>query len=108
MASALIWHELGGLAEDEQGLARFLEGTPPAQAPNGLDLDDEGAEELPEVRGLLQTVASTHRQPELHKAIQGYLAALLRGQTRRLDALERWLHGEEVSPEDMATCAPLA
>ena len=36
-----------------------------------------------------------------HKAIQGYLAALLRGQERRLESLERWLHGEEVSPEDM-------
>ena len=103
VASALIWHELGGIGEDEQGLARFLEGTlRRLVAPNGLDLDDEGAEDLPEVRALLQTVASTPIDSlSYDKAIQGYLTALLRGQTRRLEALERWLHGEEVSPEDM-------
>ena len=103
VASALIWHELGGLAEDEQGLARFLEGTlRRLVAPNGLDLSDEGAEELPEVRALLQTVASTPVDSlSFHKAVQGYLSALLRNQPRRLEALERWLHGEEVSPEDM-------
>ncbi|MFN8467200.1 MAG: BREX system ATP-binding domain-containing protein [Caldilineaceae bacterium] len=103
VASALIWHELGGLGEDEQGLARFLEGTlRRLVAPNGLDLGDEGAEDLPEVRALLQTLASTPVDSlSFHKAVQGYLSALLRSQTRRLEALERWLHGEEVSPEDM-------
>src|SRR5262245_8858348 len=33
--------------------------------------------------------------------MQGYVAALLRGQELRLEALGRWLQGEEVSPEDM-------
>jgi hypothetical protein len=103
VASALIWHELGGLGEDEQGLARFLEGTlRRLVSPNGLDLGDEGAEELPDVRALLQTVTMTPIDSlSYHKAIVGYLTALLRGQTRRLEALERWLHGDEVSPEDM-------
>jgi hypothetical protein len=36
-----------------------------------------------------------------HKAIQGYLNALLRGQEIRQESLGRWLQGEEVSPEDM-------
>ena len=37
----------------------------------------------------------------IQKAIQGYFAALLRGQELRQESLRRWLHGEEVSPEDM-------
>jgi hypothetical protein len=36
-----------------------------------------------------------------HKAVQGYFNALLRGQEHRLEALERWLHGEAVSTDDM-------
>jgi hypothetical protein len=103
VASALIWHELGSASEDEHGLGRFLEGTlHRLVAPHAMDVEDEGAEEVPEVRALLQTVAMTPVDSlSYHKAIQGYLLALLRGQTRRLEALERWLHGEEVSPEDM-------
>lgn len=103
VASALIWHELGGVGEDEQGLGRFLEGTlRRLTTPSGFDLSDEGVEELPEVRALLQTVAMTPIDSlSYHKAIQGYLLALVRGQERRQEALQRWLHGEEVSPEDM-------
>ena len=103
VASALIWHELGGTSEDEHGLGRFLEGTlRRLVALRGMEAEDEGAEDLPEVRALLQTVATTPVDSlSYHKAIQGYLTALLRGQTRRLEALERWLHGDEVSPEDM-------
>lgn len=103
VASALIWHELGGSSEDEHGLGRFLEGTlRRLMAPHGVDLDEEGAEELPAVRALLQTVTTTPIDSlSYHKAILGYLLALLRGQERRQEALERWLHGEEVSPEDM-------
>ncbi len=103
VASALIWHEPGGLGEDEHGLSRFLEGTlRRVVTPFGLDLVDEGAMELPEVRALLQTLATTPIDSlSFHKAIQGYLHALLRGQERRQESLQRWLHGEEVSPEDM-------
>jgi hypothetical protein len=103
VAAALIWHELGGASEDEHGLARFLEGTLRRLVnTQGLELEDEGAAELPEVRALLQTVTTTPIDSlSYHKAITGYLNALLRGQERRLEALERWLHGEEVSPEDM-------
>src|SRR5438552_15372971 len=103
VASSLVWHELGGLAEDEYGLGRFLEGTlRRIVSPHGLDLQDEGAEEVPEVRAFLSTLASTHIDSlSFHKAIQGYFHALLRGQERRVETLERWLHGEEVTPEDM-------
>jgi len=103
VAAAIIWHELGGSSEDERGLSRFLEGTLRRLVnPQGLDLGDEGAEALAEVRAFLQTLESTPVDSlSFHKAVQGYFYALLRGQERRLESLERWLHGEEVTPEDM-------
>ncbi|HWQ12156.1 MAG TPA: BREX system ATP-binding domain-containing protein [Roseiflexaceae bacterium] len=102
VASSIIWHELGGLAEDERGLTRFLEGTlRRLVVPHGLDLEDPGAYELPEVRALLQTLATTAIDSlSFQKAILGYLNALLRGQELRQESLGRWLHGEEVSPQD--------
>jgi hypothetical protein len=103
VASSIIWHELGDLGEDERGLSRFLEGTlRRLVSPHGLDIEEAGAAELPDVRALLQTLATTPIDIlAFHKAIQGYFNAALRGQERRLESLERWLHGEEVSPEDM-------
>ncbi len=103
VASSIIWHELGDLGEDERGLNRFLEGTlRRLVAPHGLDLEDPGASELPEVRALLQTLETTPIDSlSFHKAVQGYVAASLRGQELRLGSLGRWLQGEEVGPEDM-------
>lgn len=103
VASSLVWHELGDLSEDEQGLARFLEGTLfRLVGPHGLDLQDEAASELPDVRASLQTLATTSIDSlSFQKAIVGYWNALLRGQERRVETIERWLHGEEVTPEDM-------
>ncbi len=103
VAAALIWHELGGSSEDERGLSRFLEGTlRRLVSAQGMDLGDEGLDDIPEVRAFLHTLSSTPVDSlSFHKAIQGYFHALLRGQERRLEALERWLHGEEVTPEDM-------
>jgi hypothetical protein len=103
VASSLIWHELGSLSEDERGLARFLEGTLRRLVhPHGLEPEDTGAEDLPEVRAFLHTLDTTAVDSlSFHKAIQGYFNALLREQDRRLESLERWLHGEEVTPEDM-------
>jgi len=103
VAASLVWHELGSLSEDEHGLSRFLEGTLRRVAgAQGVDLQDEGSAEIPEVRALLQTLAmGAVDSLSFHKAVQGYFLALLRGQERRLEALERWLHGEEVTPEDM-------
>lgn len=103
VASSIIWHELGELGEDERGLNRFLEGTLRRIVhPRGLDLADPGASEIAEVRALLQTLEMTPIDSlSFHKAVQGYLAALLRDQELRLESLGRWLHGEEVSPEDM-------
>ena len=103
VASSVVWHELGSLSEDERGLSRFLEGTLRRLVnPHGLDLADTETQDIPEVRAFLQTLATTAIDSlSFHKAVQGYFQALLRGQERRLESLERWLHGEEVSPEDM-------
>ena len=103
VASSIIWHELGDLGEDERGLTRFLEGTlRRVVQPLGLDLEDPGAAELPDVSALLQTLETTPVDSlSFHKAIQAYFTALLRGQELRQESLGRWLHGEEVSPEDM-------
>jgi hypothetical protein len=103
VASSLVWHELGSLSEDEHGLSRFLEGSLRRLVnPQGLDLLDEGVESIPEVRAFLHTLTTTIVDSlSFHKAVQGYFNALLRGHERRLESLERWLHGEEVSPEDM-------
>ncbi len=103
VASSLVWHELGSESEDELGLSRFLEGTLRRMtAPHGLDIQDEGALDVPEVRAFLHTVETTPVDSlSFHKAIVGFFNALLRGQERRVETLERWLHGEEVTPEDM-------
>ncbi len=102
VASSLVWHELGSLSDDEHGLSRFLEGTLRRVAGQSADLMDEATGEIPEVRALLQTLAmGAIDSLSFHKAVQGYFTALMRGQERRLEALERWLHGEEVTPEDM-------
>lgn len=103
VASSIIWHELGDTAEDERGLTHFIEGTlRRLVAPYNAELEDPGTAELPEVRAFLQTLESTPIDSlSFHKAIQGYFAALLRGQELRLEALGRWLHGEATSVEDM-------
>ncbi len=103
VASAVVWHELGSLSEDEVGFTRFLEATLRRLVnAHSLEIEDEGAQDIPEVRALLQTLASTPIDSlSFGKAVQGYLYALLRGQERRLESLGRWLHGEEVTPEDM-------
>lgn len=103
VASSLVWHEHGSTGEDEQGLSRFLEGTlRRLLGPHGVDLQDEGAQDIPEVRAFLHTLETTPVDSlSFHKAVQGFFNALLRGQERRVETLERWLHGEEVTPEDM-------
>lgn len=103
VASQIIWHELGDLAADERGLSHFLEGTLRRLVDGrGIDLHDPAAAELPEVRALLQTLEMTPIDSlSYHRAIYGYMLALLRGQGLRLVVLQRWLHGEEVGPEDM-------
>ncbi len=103
VASSIIWHELGSQSEDERGLSRFLEGTlRRLLAPYGGDFEDPDAANLPEVRAFLHTLQATPIDSlSFHKAVEGYFNALLRGQDRRLEALERWLHGEAISTEDM-------
>ncbi|GAC1645985.1 MAG: ATP-binding protein [Herpetosiphon sp.] len=103
VASSIIWHELGELGEDEHGLTRFLEGTSRRLAGQQVtDWTDLATAELPDVRALLQSLDNTQIDSlSFHKAILGYFNAFLRGQSLRLESLERWLHGEEVTPEDM-------
>lgn len=103
VASSIIWHELGNLGEDERGLSRFLEGTLRRLAgAHGIDLQDTRVAEVPDVRAMLQTLATTPVDSlSYHKAIQGYFHALMRGQDLRLESLGRWLHGEDVSTDDM-------
>ncbi len=103
VASSIIWHDPDELGEDERGLTRFLEGTlRRLVAPHGVDLQDEGTSDLPDVQALQQTLAATPVDSlSFQKAVEGYVSALLRGQELRQEALGRWLHGEEVSPEDM-------
>ncbi|MDZ4771123.1 MAG: BREX system ATP-binding domain-containing protein [Chloroflexota bacterium] len=103
VASALLWHELGSTGEDERGLTRFLEGTLRRLiAAHGLDVSDDGVEDIPEVRAFLHTLAATPIESlSYQKAIQGYFHGLLRGQERRLETLQRWLHGDETTTEDM-------
>ncbi len=103
VASNIIWHELGSQSEDEKGLTRFLEGTLRRLVhPHGLDLEDAGAAEIPDVRALLQTLAATPVDSlSYHKAVMGYFHALLRGQELRQESLQRWLYGEALTPEDM-------
>jgi hypothetical protein len=103
VAAALIWHELGGGSEDERGLSRFLEGTLRRLVyAQGADLGDDGVEEIPEIRAFLQTIEATPIDSlSFKKAVMGFFHALLRSQERRIESLERWLHGEEVTPEDM-------
>ncbi|HSH82862.1 MAG TPA: BREX system ATP-binding domain-containing protein [Herpetosiphonaceae bacterium] len=103
VASSIIWHELSDLGEDERGLNHFLEGTlRRIVTPHGIDLDDPGAGEIPDVRAFLQTLAATPVDSlSFGKAVQAYFTALMRGQELRLESLGRWLQGEEVTPEDM-------
>jgi P-loop Domain of unknown function (DUF2791) len=103
VASAIIWHELGDMGEDEQGLTRFLEGTlRRLVASVGAGLEDPGTANLPEVRAFLQTLEATPIDSlSFHKAVRGFFMALLQGHNLRLEALGRWLHGEQPSSEDM-------
>lgn len=103
VASSLIWHEPGNLGEDERGLTRFIEGTlRRIVSPHGLDLQDSAAADLPDMAALRQTLEITPVDSlSYHRAVVGYVEALSRGQEQRLESLQRWLHGEESSPEDM-------
>lgn len=103
VASSLIWHELGSTSEDEEGLVRFLEATMRRLLqPYNQDVEDEGIQEIPEIQAFLHTLTTTAIDSlSYKKAILGYFNALMRGQERRLESLQRWLRGEEVTPEDM-------
>ncbi|MHB8626194.1 MAG: BREX system ATP-binding domain-containing protein [Aggregatilineales bacterium] len=104
VAGNILWHEGGESSQnnDEKGLVRFLEGTlRRLVAPHGLDIHEAGTAELPEVRATLQTLAMTPIDSlSYQKAIQGYFTALLDGKNLLLESLTRWLHGDEISPDD--------
>ncbi len=103
IASNILWHEPGTTGEDERGLIRFLDGTLRRMtSPHGLDIDEPGAAELAEVRALLQTLSMTPIDSMSYsRAVYAYFTATLEGKTLLRDSLGRWLHSEEVSPDDM-------
>jgi hypothetical protein len=103
VASSIVWHEVDMTNGEERGLVRFLEGTLRRLVERvGLDLDDPAAFELADVQALLETVANTPIDSlSFQKAILGYCSARLQQKDKRLESLTRWLHGDEVTPEDM-------
>lgn len=103
VASSILWHELGNTGIEERGLARFLKGTLRRLVESaGADLSDPHAAELPDVEALLETLHNTPIDSlSFQKAVIGYLNALLQHKELRQDSLNRWLQGEEVTPEDM-------
>jgi P-loop Domain of unknown function (DUF2791) len=103
VALSILWHEDGEMIEDERGLTRFLEATLRRMvAPHGLDLTDTAARDLPDVVALLQTLVHSPIDSGVYRrAVIGYFEALLHGNDQRIEALGRWLVGEEPSPDDM-------
>lgn len=103
VASNILWHDEASASDDERGLGRFLEGTLRRLInPQGLDIGDPGAAELPGVRATLQTLEMTPIDDlSYQKAIYGYFKALLEEKELLAESLLRWLHGEDVTPEDL-------
>ncbi|HRE48534.1 MAG TPA: DUF2791 family P-loop domain-containing protein [Aggregatilineales bacterium] len=103
VASAMIRHNSEGDDDDERGITRFIEGTlRRIVSPHGMNLYDEAVLSLPDIQALRQTLLTTPSDSlSYHKAIIGYVDALLGNGEVKLDALQRWLHGEESSPDDM-------
>lgn len=103
ISSELMWHDLNQDSLPEKGLSRLLYDTL-AQLihPLGYTVSDPDSLRLPEVQALLHTLKTTPIDSASYRmAIIAYLEATITNQERRLVSLERWLHGDEVTPEDM-------
>lgn len=98
VANNLIWHESNEEVSDEKGLTRFLEGT--LQRVIGEELTLEALKH-PNYRGLMDTVESAVVDSNSYKtAVLAYLDCFIRQQDERLEALSRWLLGDNTTPAD--------
>ncbi|MEX2534434.1 MAG: BREX system ATP-binding domain-containing protein [Trueperaceae bacterium] len=98
VARNLIWHEDDEGVSDETGLPRFLEGTLRRAVGDEITLETLNH---PNYRGLVETLeASPIDAPAYKAAVLAYFEALVRDQAERRDSLERWLLGEDTTPDD--------
>ncbi len=98
VARNLIWHERDEGVSDETGLPRFLEGTLARVMGGEVNLDTLTH---PTYRGLLETLeAAPIDAPAFKAAVAAYFEALVRQQSERQDALQRWLLAEDTTPDD--------
>ena len=98
VAQTLIWHEADETISDEAGLTRFLEGTLARVVGEELSLETL---QQPNYIGLIDTLEAAAIDSLAYKnAILAYFEALIRDQDERLDALTRWLTGENTTADD--------
>lgn len=98
VARNLIWHEDDEGLSDETGLPRFLEGTLARVMGGDIELETINH---PNYRGLMETLeASPIDAPAYKAAVLAYFEALVRDQPDRQDSLQRWLLGEDTTPND--------
>jgi hypothetical protein len=98
VANNLIWHTADQQSSDETGLLRFLQGT--LEHITGDELSLETLTN-PLYRALVDTLEATPvDSPAYQTAVLATFDALIREQEERLDALTRWLMGENSSPAD--------
>ncbi|MDQ3396420.1 MAG: ATP-binding protein [Deinococcota bacterium] len=98
VARNLIWHEEDEAVSDESGLPRFLAGTLQRVIAEPISLEALGH---PNYQGLVDTVEATSIDSPAYKAaVLAYFEALIRDQPERLEALSRWLLGEDTTPDD--------
>jgi len=101
VAANLLWNDPQDATEDERGLARFLLGTLRRLiAP--MDPDDPAAMNQPEVRATLETLKITPIDSLSYQhAVIAYFECVMTRRELLTDSLTRWLHGDEVSAEDL-------
>ena len=98
VAQNLIWHEADEAVSDEAGLTRFLEGTLARVVGEELSLETL---QHPNYIGLIDTLADAAIDSLAYKnAVLAYLDALIRDHAERLEALTRWLLGDNTTPDD--------
>jgi hypothetical protein len=100
VAANLIWHTERSLNDDQRGISNFLTETLRALlAQHQVPLGDQQAAELAEVKAARLTLQMTPIDSmSYRKAILAFWDATLYERGEWIEALTRWLHGEECSP----------